>query len=105
MYDSEVTQKAIAFVERNLTENLHLNFFPFVKGYSKYHLLRVFKQETGKSIGEYIRIRRLAMAATLLLHSEKLLITIAFYFTFNHRKHSRERLKRFTTCLQESIVK
>ncbi|WNS78915.1 AraC family transcriptional regulator [Domibacillus sp. DTU_2020_1001157_1_SI_ALB_TIR_016] len=90
MYDSEVTQKVIAFIERNLTEDLQLNSFPAVTGYSKHHWLRVFKQETGKSIGEYIRIRRLAMAATLLLHSEKLLITIAFYFTFNHRKHSRD---------------
>ncbi|MCI2255325.1 helix-turn-helix domain-containing protein [Domibacillus sp. PGB-M46] len=73
--------------------------------YSTYLLLRVFKQETGKSIGEYIRIRRLAMAATLLLHSEKLISTIAFYFTFNYKKQSREPLKRYTTCLQKSIAK
>lgn len=86
MYYSEVTQKAIAFIERNLAGNLHLDSFPAVTGYSKYHLLRVFKQETGKSIGEYIRIRRLAMAAKLLLHSEKSIITIAFLFHFQSQE-------------------
>ncbi|MGG3448559.1 helix-turn-helix domain-containing protein [Domibacillus aminovorans] len=86
MYYSEVTQKTIAFIESNLTEDIQLDSFPNVIGYSKYHLLRIFKQETGKSIGEYIRIRRLAMASTLLLHSDEPIITIAFLFHFQSQE-------------------
>lgn len=86
MYYSEITQRVIAFIESNLTEEIQLDTFPSVIGYSKYHLLRIFKQETGKSIGEYIRERRLATAATLLLHSNESLLTIAFLFHFQSQE-------------------
>lgn len=86
LYYSEVTQRVIAFIESNLTEEIQLDTFPSVIGYSKYHLLRIFKQETGKSIGEYIRERRLATAAILLLHSNESLLTIAFLFHFQSQE-------------------
>ncbi|MGE7772678.1 helix-turn-helix domain-containing protein [Viridibacillus arvi] len=86
MYYSEVTQKTISYIESNLTEEIQLDTFPSVIGYSKYHLLRIFKQETGKSIGEYIRLRRTAMAAKILLHSDESILSIAFIFQFQSQE-------------------
>lgn len=86
MQYSDVTQKTISYIESNLTDELQLDIFPSVIGYSKYHLLRIFKEETSKSIGEYIRLRRLAMAAMLLLHSDESILTIAFIFHFQSQE-------------------
>lgn len=86
MQYSEVTQKTISYIEGNLTEEIQLDVFPAVIGYSKFHLLRIFKEETGKSIGEYIRLRRVAMAAILLLHSDETILTIAFLFHFQSQE-------------------
>src|SRR5690606_10545091 len=86
MQYSEVTQKTISYIEGNLTEEIQLDVFPAVIGYSKFHLLRIFKEETGKSIGEYIRLRRLTMAAMLLLHSDERIMSIAFLFHFQSQE-------------------
>lgn len=86
LYYNDVTQRTISYIESNLTENIQLNNLPFIIGYSKYHLLRIFKQETGRSIGEYIRLRRLALAATLLINTDKSLITIAFFLQFQSQE-------------------
>lgn len=86
MQYSEVTQRTIMYIESHLTEALQLDTFPTVIGYSKFHLLRIFKEETNKSIGEYIRLRRLAMAAALLLHSDESIMTIAFLFHFQSQE-------------------
>jgi AraC family transcriptional regulator len=86
LYYSEITQKTVSYIEGNLTEEIQMDIFPSVIGYSKYHLSRVFKQETGKSIGEYIRLRRLAMAASLLLQTDESIITIAFLFRFQSQE-------------------
>jgi len=86
LYYSEITQKMVSYIEKNLTEDIQLDFFPSLIGYSKYHLFRVFKQETGKSIGEYIRLRRLALASSLLLHTDESIITIAIYCRFQSQE-------------------
>lgn len=86
MQYSDVTQKTISYIESNLMEEIQLDVFPAVIGYSKFHLLRIFRKETGKSIGEYIRLRRLTMAAMLLLNSDETILTIAFLFHFQSQE-------------------
>ncbi|WP_301109761.1 helix-turn-helix transcriptional regulator [Sporosarcina sp.] len=83
---SEVTQSVISYTEQHLLGDLELEHFQELTGYSKYHLLRVFKKETGKTIGEYIRNRRLAVAANLLIDSNETIITIAFALGFNSQE-------------------
>lgn len=83
---SEVTQSVIAYIEQHLLSDLELAHFPELTGYSKFHLLRVFKKETGKTIGEYIRYRKLAVAANLLKDSNETIITIAFALGFNSQE-------------------
>ncbi|MEK5146991.1 AraC family transcriptional regulator [Psychrobacillus sp. FSL K6-4615] len=86
MYYSEITRKTVSYIESNLTENINLDSFTSVIGYSKFHLSRLFKKDTGKSIVEYIRLRRLALAATLLLETEESILTIGFLFHFQSQE-------------------
>lgn len=86
LYYSEITRKTVSYIESNLTEDINLNSFTSVIGYSKFHLSRLFKKDTGKSIVEYIRLRRLALAATLLLETEESILTIGFLFRFQSQE-------------------
>lgn len=60
---SQATQRAITYIEEHLYEEIQLVKLPMVVGYSKFHLSRIFKLETGLTIGDYIRLSRLATAA------------------------------------------
>ena len=86
LYYSEITRKTVSYIESNLTEDINLDSFTSVIGYSKFHLSRLFKKDTGKSIVEYIRLRRLALAATLLLETEESILTIGFLFRFKSQE-------------------
>lgn len=87
---SQATQRTIAYIEEQLMEQISLECLPNTAGYSKYHLSRIFKQETGVTIGEYIRIRRLAMAASYLMYSNESILKIHLHFSFNHKKLLQE---------------
>jgi len=83
---SQATQRIITYIEEQLVEEIALEFMPNITGYSKFHLSRIFKQETGLTIGEYIRMRRLAVAASSLIYSNASIITIAFTFQFQSQE-------------------
>ncbi|MBD7938289.1 helix-turn-helix transcriptional regulator [Cytobacillus sp. Sa5YUA1] len=86
MQYSETTQKTIYFIETHLLEKIQLDDLTRNVGYSKFHLLRVFKQETGRTIGEYIRFRRLALAVSLLIESDESILSIAFLLHFQSQE-------------------
>lgn len=83
---SQATQRTIAYIEEQLLEEISFDCLPGNAGYSKYHLSRIFKQETGMTIGEYIRMRRLAMAASYLLYSNASIVTIAVTLQFQSQE-------------------
>lgn len=85
MYSS-VTQQTISYIEEQLTSELLLDDFTSVVGYSKFHLSRIFKAETGMTINEYIRVRRLATAAMYLLYSAEPILEIAFMLRFRSQE-------------------
>ena len=55
-------------------------------GYSKFYLTRQFKKETGLTIIEYIRKRRLAVSAFLLLHTHYTILDISFECQFQSQE-------------------
>jgi len=83
---SDVTQRTIHYIEEHLTSTLYLEHFSQLVGYSKYHLSRIFKQETGIAISEYIRMRRLAIAAMLLMHTSDSILKIAIELQFQSQE-------------------
>ena len=62
----EVIRQVIAHIERDLDKTLDLEAIAQAAGYSKYHLNRLFAQETGCTIYKYLQARRLTVAAQKL---------------------------------------
>ncbi len=55
----EHIEKALDYIESNLTENINIADCAEISGYSMYHFLRIFKQTVGFTPADYIRKRRL----------------------------------------------
>lgn len=83
---SALVRQIIDTLEENVLTDWQLDHFAEKIGYSKFHLTRKFKEETGFSIGEYIRTRRLAIAAQLLLHTDEPILCIALELHFNSQE-------------------
>jgi AraC family transcriptional regulator len=83
---SEVTRETIRYIEEHLLDAWLLDHYAKEVGYSKFHLSRVFKRETGIAISEYVRKRRLAIAAMYLLFSDKSLLQIALSLQFQSQE-------------------
>ncbi|MDD2971398.1 MAG: AraC family transcriptional regulator [Lachnospiraceae bacterium] len=75
----------IDFINANLTENLAIDFLAAHFYMSKYHMMRIFKEETGYSIGKYISNKRLLRAKEYI--QEGMPITQACY-TSGFKEHS-----------------
>jgi methylphosphotriester-DNA--protein-cysteine methyltransferase len=69
----KVVQKAIDYVETNLTEQIVIEELSKYVGYSPFHFHRIFQSITGMSIADYIKRRRMAVLAVWL--------TIGYYCT------------------------
>lgn len=54
------------FINQHLSWDLNVDLISDTFFISKYHLMRIFKQETGYTIGNYINCKRLLMARELL---------------------------------------
>ncbi len=79
-YRKEI-EKCIEFIENHIKEDITIEEIANQSGYSLYHFCRVFSLCKGISVMEYIRGRRLALAATELFKGRKI-IDIAFDYGF-----------------------
>ena len=63
--DSQVEQ-LLKYINRNLSENLSIDHLAEKFFFSKYHMMRKFKKETGYTIHNYIISKRLLHASSLI---------------------------------------
>jgi AraC family mar-sox-rob regulon transcriptional activator len=61
--DAITIHSILSWIEDNLESPLSLEKVSERSGYSKWHLQRMFKKETGHSFGQYIRSRKLTEIA------------------------------------------
>lgn len=92
---SPIIQKAIEYIELNLHEELSLESVAQLAGFSKYHFLRIFQKEVGVTASEYIRYRRIANAANMLLYTDEKIIDIAFYYRFETQESFTRAFKKY----------
>jgi len=86
----EALERALAYMEAHLDEEIDLALLASQAGYSLYHFHRLFQDLVGDSLKEYIRKRRLTEAAKELVKTRKPIIDIAFA----HGYQSREAFSR-----------
>lgn len=92
----ERTQKAIDFIEENLHKNISLMQIAEEACCSLAHLYRIFPAMVGNTVMEYVRNRRLSLAAHDLIKTEKKIIEIAFDCHFeSHESFTRAFRRRY----------
>lgn len=89
-----IIQKTIHWIETHLHEQISANDIDEVTGFSKYHFHRIFQSSVGMSVSEYIRMRRLANAASTLLNTDERIIDIAFYYHFESQESFTRAFKK-----------
>ena len=87
-------QNAINYIEDNITEELDYEAIAKASFSSPFHFQRVFSILCGYTLGEYIRNRRLSLAGTELVCSNKKVIDIAY-------KYGYETPESFTKAFQK----
>lgn len=76
-------QKAIAYIEEHITEEIDYAEVARQAYSSPYHFQRVFSILCGYTLGEYIRNRRLSLAGTELVSSKAKVIDVALKYGYD----------------------
>ncbi len=112
MTHSKEIQTAINYIEMNLCEDLSVDKIADVVGFPKFYFHRTFQNEIGIPIYDYIRKRRLANAASLLLYTDISILDIAISFRFESQESFTRSFKsvyqlppgRYRTAIKNLIM-
>lgn len=87
----ESVQRSIQYMEGHLTDKIEMEELAAVAYLSPFYFQRLFNRLVGKTVMEYIKLRRLANAADYLIHNRESRIKDAAYrFGFeNHETFTR----------------
>lgn len=83
MSEIEQLQEAIDYIEDNITNDLKCLAVAKHVYMSTFHFQRLFSIICGYTVGEYIRNRRLSLAAKVIQTSDKTMIEIALMFGYD----------------------
>lgn len=83
---SKVIDDVILWINDNLELKLSLDIITQKSGYTKWHLQRLFKSQTGMPIGAYIRAKRLDCVATALANTSENIIDISIRYQFDSQQ-------------------
>ena len=92
---SPIIQKTIEYIENSLQDELSLENIARFAGFSKFHYHRIFHKEVGVTVSEYIRYRRIANAANMLLYTDEKIIDIALYYRFETQESFTRSFKKY----------
>ncbi|MEW5552849.1 AraC family transcriptional regulator [Peribacillus frigoritolerans] len=92
---SPIIQKTIEYIENSLQDELSLENTARFAGFSKFHYHRIFHKEVGVTVSEYIRYRRIANAANMLLYTDEKIIDIALYYRFETQESFTRSFKKY----------
>ena len=88
-------QKAIDYIEANLTEEIDYEKVAAESFSSSYHFQRVFSILCGYTLGEYIRLRRLSLAGVELAGGKDKVIDIALKYGYDSPDSFAKAFQKF----------
>ncbi|MBR5187734.1 MAG: AraC family transcriptional regulator [Clostridia bacterium] len=88
-------QKAIDYIEENLTEEIDYEKVAEKSYSSSYHFQRVFGILCGYTLGEYIRLRRLSLAGAELASGKEKVIDIALKYGYDSPDSFAKAFQKF----------
>ena len=84
------------YIYSHIKERITVAMLAEYTGLSESYLSRVFKQNLGISISDYIREKKIEKATHLLRYSDKSIIDIANYLSFSSQSHFIQTFENFT---------
>ena len=93
---SPLIDRVLAYADEHLKEQLALTDVAKQVQRSPFHLSRLFRQETGLTLREYINRRRVAEAKSLLENRKKSIIDTAYEAGFSSLRSFNRAFKRYT---------
>lgn len=98
-------QKCIDYIEDNITSDIKVDDVSRNIGISSFYLQRTFQIVTNYSIGEYIRNRRLYLAAAELSNSDRKIIDIAYKYGYETPESFSKAFQRFHGTTPSQVKK
>ena len=98
-------EKTIEYIENNITKNINIKKLSKYIGISEFYLQRSFQILTGYSIGEYIRNRRLCLAARELSLSNNKIIDIAYKYGYETPESFTKAFSKFHNSTPSKVKK
>lgn len=92
---TESLRSAIDYMEKNLLEDIRAEDVAEQVHISSFYLQKVFRIMTGYSIGEYIRFRRLYLAALEVVQDDEKIIDIAYKYGYETPESFTKAFSRF----------
>lgn len=87
-----------SYIQAHLCDDLTLEAVAEVACFSKFHFSRMFKEFTGHSFYEYVRIQKIKMTAALLLNPELSITEIALQTGFSNLTTFNRTFKAVKGC-------
>lgn len=88
-------QRAIDYIEDNLTENITCEDIALNSFSSRYHFQRTFSLLCGYTVGEYVRLRRLSLAGEELAYGSKRVIDVALKYGYDSPDSFTKAFQKF----------
>lgn len=96
---------ALEYIEINLNSELNINDISKIAGSSKYHFQRIFHALTGVTVSQYIKNRRLTLAAEELIVEDKRVIDIALKYGYESPEAFTKAFKRMHGIAPSALKK
>lgn len=91
----EYVDRLIRFIEQHYMEDLKLDDLVKEVHVSKFHLMKLFREATGKTITDYLYERRINQAKLLFLYEKEISVThVCYEVGFKHLAHFSRLFKK-----------
>ena len=88
----------LEYMQQHFSENITLETLAFITGYSRLHVLRLFKQDLGQTPHQWLTAVRLENAKKLLSDTNQNIDLIAASCGFSSVSHFKTTFRQFTSC-------
>lgn len=100
-----VTKNILSYIEKHLDNALSLEKIAEELNYSKFYIARVFKEDTGLPLYQYIRSRRLNESARKLVETELPVMEIAFLAGYGSQQAFTQAFHQEYECTPQEYRK
>lgn len=93
---SKPVMQCVDYIYSNIKDRITVQDLADYTGLSTNYLSRVFKQNLGISISDYIREKKIEKATHLLKYSDESIVDIANYLSFSSQSHFIQTFQNYT---------